>query len=625
MMRALSGALAAWFCASCATASDSQPSNPAPGSGGSGPASTTEGRRLLAFAEEVFDRRLARHPMLQTYLGIKDDYGRWDDVSEAFVAEEHEIQRAQLDRLRSFDVQAMSPDERLNHELLAHELRLDIDGHRWRDHGYPLHQMYGWHSGVVAFLINQHRVETLEDARAYISRLNGIDELFAQVEAQLDRQLERGIVAPAFVFPMVRDDAKNVVTGRPFDRSDIDSPLLADFRKKVAGLELDGEASRSLLDAAVAALEQSVAPAYASLMRAVARHEAAATTDDGVWKLPEGSDFYAYRLRRITTTDLDADAIHELGRSEVSRIHGQMRRIMKVVGFEGTLSEFFEYMRTNERFYLSNDAEGRQAYLERAQARLDAMKKLLPQWFGRLPKAPMRVKRVEAFREKSAGKAFYSSPTPDGSRPGTYYVNLYDMSDMPTYQLEALAYHEGLPGHHLQIAIAQELEGLPRFRRFARYTAYSEGWGLYAEFLPKEMGMYDDPHSDFGRLSMELWRACRLVVDTGIHAKRWTREEAIEYLLENTPNPRGDVVKAIERYIVMPGQATAYKIGMLKILELRRRAKNAPRYDVRAFHDFVLEGGPMPLTILESRFEDWLEARVSAEPAARLRSARATR
>ena len=265
-------------------------------------------------------------------------------------------------------------------------------------------------------------------------------------------------------------------------------------------------------------------------------------------------------------------------------------------------------MRTDPQFYMPNTEEGRDAYLTEARAQIEKMKADLPSVFNTFPKADMIVKAVEPFREKSAGKAFYSRPAPDGSRPGTYYANLYRMQDMPTYQLQALAFHEGIPGHHMQIAIAQELEGIPSFRKYGGYTAFSEGWGLYTEFLPKEMGYYSDPYDDFGRLAMEIWRAARLVVDTGIHDKKWTREEAIQYLLDNTPNPEGDAKKAIERYIVMPGQATAYKIGMLKILELREMAKTelGEDFDIADFHDVVLKDGPVPLQILEENVNAWV-------------------
>ena len=285
-----------------------------------------------------------------------------------------------------------------------------------------------------------------------------------------------------------------------------------------------------------------------------------------------------------------------------------MRQIMSQVNFKGDLSEFFDFMRDDPRFYYPSNEEGKQQYLAQATKIINTMKGRLDELFIVMPKADLVVKQVEAFREKSAGKAFYNRPAPDGSRPGYYYANLYDMKDMPKYQMEALAFHEGIPGHHMQIAIAMELENVPKFRKYGHYTAYSEGWGLYSEFLPKEIGFYQDPYSDFGRLAMELWRACRLVVDTGLHDKRWTREQAISYLSKNTPNPIGDVTKAIERYIVMPSQATAYKIGMLKILELRQLAKDklGAKFSIKEFHDVILKNGPVPLNILQQQVEKYI-------------------
>jgi uncharacterized protein (DUF885 family) len=290
---------------------------------------------------------------------------------------------------------------------------------------------------------------------------------------------------------------------------------------------------------------------------------------------------------------------------------------MNRVGFEGSLQEFFEFTRTDDRFFFENTDRGRERYLEEARAIIDDMRGRLDELFISKPGAALTVKAVEPFRERSAGKAFYQRPAPDGSRPGIYYVNLYDMKDMPTYQMRALAYHEGIPGHHMQIAIAQELEGLPKFRRFGGYTAYTEGWGLYAEWAPRDMDLYQDPYADFGRLAMELWRAGRLVVDAGLHHKRWSREQAIEWLSENTPNPPGDVVKAIERYIVMPGQATAYKIGMLKIQGLRQRAERelGAEFDVRDYHTAVLAHGPVPLDVLEELVDDYIAGQRRQAPA----------
>ena len=329
---------------------------------------------------------------------------------------------------------------------------------------------------------------------------------------------------------------------------------------------------------------------------------------DGVWKYENGDAFYAELLRWYTTTDLTADEIHNIGLQEVERIHHEMEAIMAQVNFDGSLADFFLFIREGSQFYYPDTDEGREAYLAEAVRLIDVMREHLPEYFGILPKADLKVKRVEAFRERSSGTAFYNGPPADGSRPGIYYANLYRMSDMPKYKMEGLAYHEGVPGHHLQLSIGAELEGVPDFQKYIGFTAYTEGWGLYTELLAKDMGFYTDPYADFGRLSMELWRACRLVVDTGIHSKRWTREEAIDYLVENTPNAVTESTKSIERYIAQPGQATAYMIGKMKILELREkaRAELGEDFDIRQFHDTVLKDGAVPLSVLERKIDDMI-------------------
>jgi len=577
---------------------------------------SAESERLNAWFEATFDAAVARDPMRQTYLGIKDRYGEWSDASEAFELQELELQRASVAEMKSsFNFDKLDDQAKLSWRLAEYELERAEAAFPFRSHSYTFNQMFGVQSGIPAFLINQHKVATAADAEAYISRLNGVPAYLGQHVENSKASAAQGILPPGFVFEYVLADARGVITGYPFtgtgDGTD-DSPLMADIRDKITALSANGsiteEDAADLLARAKDALKASVGPAYETAIAELTRQQAAATKDDGAWKLPDGGDYYNMRLAQMTTTDLTADEIHQIGLDEVARIHGEMQAIMTQVGFEGSLAEFFEFMRTDPRFYKPETPEGRAEYLAEAEAAIETMKGDLPKLFNRFPKADMIVKAVEPFREKSAGKAFYSRPAPDGSRPGVYYANLYSMADMPTYQLEALAFHEGIPGHHMQIAIAQELEGIPSFRKYGGYTAYSEGWGLYSELVPKELGYYSDPYSDFGRLAMEIWRAARLVVDTGLHSKKWTREQAIQYLMDNTPNPQGDCEKAIERYIVMPGQATAYKIGMLKIVELRERARAqlGDQFDIREFHDIVLRNGAVPLAVLEETVDAWL-------------------
>lgn len=584
-------------------------SQPAPPS-----AETANNADASAIANEFFERayseQLADSPMTQSYLGIRDQYDKWDDFSSEKADRDLAMARRHGEELKSLvDPAALDKQTRLSYELFLKDVQRVEERYEFRYHTYPVNQMGGVQSSLPAFMINIHQVDKVADAEAYVARLEGWGSVFDEVIKGLNLRADKGILAPRFVYQFVRDDCHNVLAGRPFDpTSNQDSTLLADFAAKLNQLELDADTAKGLLTRAEAALIGVVKPAYKNLLETVDELEARADDRDGAWKFPDGERFYNLALRHTTTTDKSADEIHAVGLAEVDRIHGEMRQIMAKVGFEGDLSAFFKFMETDPQFYYPDTEGGRARYLQEATTLIETMKAELPASFGILPKADLKVKAVEAFREKSAGKAFYQGPAPDGSRPGTYYANLYRMADMPVYQMEALAYHEGIPGHHMQIAISQELEDVPRFRRFGGYTAYVEGWGLYSEWLPTQLGRYQDPYSDFGRLAMELWRACRLVVDTGIHAKRWTRQQAIDYLTANTPNPEGDIVKAIERYIVMPSQATAYKIGMMEIIALRREAEAelGERFDPREFHDAVLGSGALPLDVLRTLVESYI-------------------
>ncbi|MFN3214346.1 MAG: DUF885 domain-containing protein [Henriciella sp.] len=576
-----------------------------------------ETARLNEWFETKYNESVSRSPMRATFLGSRENYDKWDDVTDAARDAEMEILRADVAEMRElFDPEALTDQGKLSFRLAEYELERDEIANQWRGHRYSFSQMRGAHASIASFLIGQHKVTSKSDAEAYIARLEGVSTYLGQHLSNAQASAEQGIRPPLFVYDFVIEGAGNVIDGYPFEgaSSDRPSPLYADFMSKVNALVTNGSISQDEADAldfeARGALLDHVYPAYFELIQWVDEDKAHATTDDGAWKHDDGAAYYNARLELMTTTDMTSDEIHDLGLAEVDRIHGEMRAIMAQVGFEGTLQEFFDFTRTDPQFFKPNTDEGKAEYLAEATAMIDTMRGALPSVFNTFPQAELDVKAVEPFREKAAGKAFYQRPAPDGSRPGVYYANLYRMQDMPLYQMEALAYHEGIPGHHMQLAISQELNGIPKFRKYGGFTAYTEGWGLYSEFLPKEMGFYEDPYSDFGRLAMELWRAARLVVDTGLHEKRWPREEAIDYLLTNTPNPEGDCRKAIERYIVMPGQATAYKIGMIKILELRENARErlGDAFDIRDFHDVVLKDGPVPLQILEENVETWIRS-----------------
>jgi uncharacterized protein (DUF885 family) len=566
----------------------------------------SESKQFRAFLDENYAVDMARHPATASYRGIKTNHDQWNSMAEPFQQESYDIVEARLQQIKGFDREALEGGLQLSYDLYQLNMQRQLSGDQFRHHYFAIQQFRGPHTQVASYLINIHRVEDVEDAHAYVGRLNNVGKWFDELIAQLRIRQEKELLMADWQYPQMIQAARNVISGTPYDDSGKDSTLWADFNNKVAALELPEQQRTELLAQARQAMLEVVLPAYQRLITALEAQASLANSDDGVWKFPQGEAFYAQLLRWYTTTNLSAQQIHQLGLKEVARIHEEMQVIMIEVGFEGSLADFFVHMRDSPEFYFPNTDAGRAAYLAEAGELIAVMAGRLQEVFGLQPKATLVVKRVETFRERSAGKAFYQGPPADGSRPGIYYANLYNMADMPRYQMEALAYHEGLPGHHMQRAISVELEGIPDFQKYASFTAYTEGWGLYSEQLPLEMGFYSDPYSNFGRLAMELWRACRLVVDTGIHADRWTRQEAIDYLVANTPNSIADSTKAIERYIAMPGQATAYMIGKLKIIELRERAQQAlaEDFDIRQFHDEVLKDGPVPLFLLERKIDD---------------------
>ena len=572
---------------------------------------TAESKKANAFFDRVFDSRVDRDPNFQTRLGIKKDYDKWTDINDAHAQKELEFTKSYLDSLHQLiNKDVLDEQTLISYRLFEEDCNNSINNFKWRFHDYPVNQMGGMHAEVPSFLINMHTISNKAEAVAYIERLKAINSLFAQLLENLKTREEKNIIPPKFVFPYVIADCKNIIAGAPFEKSKEMNPILADFTGKIDTLkELSNDDKKALIGKASEALLKSVKPGYEKLMAYWTELEKKATTDDGAWKLAEGDAFYDASLQLTTTTNLTADEIHEIGLKEVARIHDEMRVIMKKVNFKNdNLNDFFEFMRTDKQFYYPNTAKGKEAYRLKAVKLIDDMKLELDKLFITKPKADIVVKAVEPFREQSAGGAFYEEPALDGSRPGRYYINLYNMADQAIYQMDALAYHEGVPGHHMQIAIAQELKNIPKFRMHGGNTAYVEGWALYSELVPKEIGYYQDPYSDFGRLAMELFRAARLVVDTGIHRKKWTRQEALDYFKQNTPNPEGDNKKEIERYIVWPSQATGYKIGMNKIVELRENAKKklGDKFDIREFHDVVLTSGPVPMNILTEMVESWV-------------------
>ena len=571
----------------------------------------SEDARLLAFMDAAFDERVARSPETQTSLGLKTNYDKLDDYTDAGAAADQALAEAQLARLKQqFDLARLSPASKVSYRLFEYNVEQGRIGQKWRGSQYVVTNNFSIVGSVPTFLMNQHRVDTVQDARAYISRIGETERVLGEVAARFRAGAAAGIVPPKFVFAPVRADAQRVISGAPFDGG-ADNSLLADFKTKVGKLEASADVKAKLIADANAALIGPYRRGYGAILASLDAVEPKATGNNGVWSLPNGEAYYSAMLGLQTTTALTGEEIHRIGLAEVERIHTEMRAIMDKIGFKGTLQQFFAELKTNPKYQYSNDAAGRAAYLKDADAFVDQVMAKAPLYFRQLPKAPLEVRAVEEWRQATAPIAFYNSPAPDGSRPGIYYVNLSDMRQVLKPQIEGISYHEGAPGHHFQIALAQELAGLPKFRRFGNYGAYAEGWGLYAERLGKEIGFYQDPVSDFGRLSTELWRAVRLVLDSGMHSKRWTREQAIDYFKANSLLSDRDVVKEVERFLVWPGQATSYKVGQLKILELRARAQAAlgTRFDIRDFHDVVLGNGPLPLQLLEEQVDAYIAAK----------------
>ncbi len=576
------------------------------------PADHDEDQRLNQFFEEVYERRVDESPIQQSRLGRKTDrLGEWDDVSDAFYQRRIDQTRSDLETMRAeFDFEALSDDSRLSYELFEIDAERRIENAVFRRHFYVVDQFNGQLSSLITVLQNNHDIDTVQDAEDYISRLEGLEDVLVEFSTQLEDRAEFGVVAPAFSFPAVLTDARSISSGVPIDDSETENTIFADFRSKVAALNLDDEATDELLGRAKAALSGPFSSGFASLIRQVEQLQSEYDADQGVWALPDGEAFYDNRVRYHTTLDITAQEVHAIGLAEVARIQDEMRAIKDEVGFDGDLQAFFEFIRQDPNNYYADSDAGRETFLAEARKQVADIYEVVGDYFNMLPEAAMEVRRVEPWRENSTSIAFYDRPSEDGTRPGIYYANLADMKSVQRYVFVAITYHESVPGHHFQIALAQEIEGIPDFRRDASYGAFTEGWALYAEQLAKEMGFYADPFENFGRLQNELWRAVRLVLDTGIHSERWTRQQSIDYFLQNTPLSEGDIVTEVERFFVNPGQGLSYKMGMIKILELRERAREAleDSFDIRQFHDAILAAGPLPLSLLERRVDRYIEA-----------------
>lgn len=575
-----------------------------------------QSNELNEWFDTKYEEKLQKSPLQLTMLGRKDRYDQLDDMSLKAEEELFQWTEASVKELEeTFDYESLIPEDQISYDLWMYEYQQMKEGLEFKNMDYVFHQMMGMHTQFPSFMINFHKVDSVSDLNAYITRIKASKKAINDLLERAKLQAEKGIIPPKFTFERVLIQCKDLLNGKPFTESENNAALWSDMNMKIDQLiekgDIDETEAKTLRSNAEEALTQYFKPAYESIISWLeAEMPNAEEAPTGVSRHPKGEAYYNYRLKTSTTTNLTADEVHKIGLEEVARIQEEMLAIKDKVGFEGSLQEFFNFVNTDEQFFFPNTDEGRQGYLDESTKYLDELTKKLPDYFGILPKADLVVKRVESFREQDGAPQHYFPGTPDGSRSGIYYAHLSDMNAMPKTTMEGVAYHEGNPGHHMQISIAQELESVPEFRKQSRYTSYVEGWALYSETLAKEMGGYENPYYDFGRLVNEIWRAIRLVVDTGLHSKGWTEEEAIAYFSENSSIAPGAIKAEVQRYMVMPGQATAYKIGMIKIQELRQKSETelGDAFDIKGFHDTVLGGGAMPLEILDRRVNQWIDS-----------------
>jgi uncharacterized protein (DUF885 family) len=564
------------------------------------------------FYARTFGRFALRHPLLLTQLGLLDGTpfdgynGALDDLSVEAQRKEARWAEHELATLRSFDRSRMGGDQRLSAEVLDWFMADQKEGNRFLFYDYPVNQLFGVQSTLPSFMIGTHPLVRPRDADHYIQRVSRFGVAMDQIVEGLKLREKMGVVPPRFVLVKVLTEMRGF-TGTPPDRN----PMYVHFQESLPKIKgLDETKRKALLERLETQIRTTVDPAYTRLIEECAHLESVATTDDGVWKLPHGDEYYAHCLRSHTTTSLSADSIHALGLREVARVQAEMREILAEHGYAtADLAAAIHRLEQEPRFHYPDGDSGRALIMADYQAIIDDADRRVGALFDVRPKTGVKVERVPAFKEQTSPGAYYQSGSISGSRPGAFYVNLRDPAHVTRYSMRTLAYHEAIPGHHFQITIAQELKGVPFFRKIIPFTAYDEGWGLYAERLAYEQGFQRDAYDSLGALGAELFRAARLVVDTGIHHDRWTRQQAIDYMVHEAALPEPEAVTEIERYIVSPGQACAYKVGQLEIVALRERARKAlgPRFDLKKFHDVVLTNGSLPLDLLDHVVDEWIQ------------------
>lgn len=568
--------------------------------------------KLDWFYTRVFAKFAVANPEMLSSMRVLPDWLDFysDDLADASPAEEErqfQQTKSDHDMLLTYDRSGLDAQGKLSYDVLEYFLRLQVEGDKFRGYGFPVNQLFGVQSSLPDFLAQQHQVTNKGEAEDYIKRLNKFPQKFDQVMEGLRLYEGKGIVPPRFTVDKVITQMQGFAGTAPNENT-----LYVTFKAKLDKIpadKMDAATREDLLKRVEQTIKDTVYPAYAKLIAHEEALRAKADGNYGAWHLPDGEAYYAWCIRSHTTTEMTAAQIHDIGLAEVARISGEMDAILRSRDMtEGTIGDRVRTLTASPDQLFPNTPEGKKQLLAHFQAIIDDIDGKLGPAFDVRPKLGVKVEAVPEFSQATAPGAYYQPGAFDGSRPGIFYANLRNVAEMPRFTMRTLAYHEAIPGHHFQIAIQQELQGVPFFRRVLPFTAYSEGWALYTERLAWELGFQNDPLDNLGRLRDEMMRAVRLVVDTGIHSKKWTREQAIQYMLDNTGMVETDVVAEIERYFVMPGQALGYKVGMIKILELREKAKKelGDKFDIRQFHNVILTSGALPMVLLERQVDEWI-------------------
>ena len=564
------------------------------------------GEDFATLLTEAWEWQLTENPVFASRLGDRRRNDQWQDLSLAAFTRRHEDQRAFLRRLRAIDSATLTADDQLNYDLFRRELENGIDGHQYKNYLMPISQRGGVQS--LESTAETVRLATVEDYEDWLARMAGVEKMIEQTMKLQEEGRKNGYMPPKILMERIPDQIGSQLVEDPGN-----SPFFIAFTEMPAAINAaDQERLRQM---AKDLIDESIVPAYRRFSRYFNNTYLPASRDSiGASSLPNGEAFYEYRTQSFTTTSMTPDEIHRLGLNEVKRIRGEMQLIIDELEFDGDFADFLHFLRTDPQFYYDTSEELFDGYLA-VSKRIDPE---LVKLFGKLPRIPYGLRPIPDNIAPDTTTAYYNQPAADGSRPGYYYVNLYRPEVRPKYEMEVLSVHEAVPGHHLQISLQMELEETPEFRKYIDFTAFTEGWGLYSESLGYELGLYKDPYSHFGALTYDMWRAVRLVVDTGMHYKGWTRQQAIDFFMDNAAKTETDIVNEIDRYISWPGQALAYKIGQLKMLELRRKCEGAlgDDFDIKAFHDEMLGAGALPMEILETRMNRWLAEQLRQKAAA---------